>query len=505
MLDNSVCTELLEISNNIIQSKSLDISSDLITIYLDTNQKTAAAVYSFLNVLFSDDSKLSNLLQDKECAKILNRIKDRANILVSAELKKALPLKDINLDILKTSNTKPNKTILNKLRDLVFETLIRQSKHDIQNNINLFFKVDNVTKSRFDENHTSSLLEYLRLVGTDEQNKILQELAFNLEENDIRMVLDFFEKNPKNFDIFLLSLNYINEILFKSALTTIYNNKKYFTKSIISSLPIIDLDQILPNIREYNWEILAALIDKRPEIIPDICQNFHESKLSISKRFFLERRVEQDDSFSYYISDLKLSLNELLELSNQSNNIAENFFQMIDKEEDMIEFCGILSKKNQDYLIEFIQKNESNANLIPFINNLTKLMRFSGKLKDFIVSKYSHKEEYFHCLISYLDIEDIEELLLRYYTKTFSINCLLRKFYPQELIIKINKFKNFNLSKNLISDCIENNNFDDKDWMLALKFLESTNSQTKFFMCFLIIKEKPNHFSQKINKYSCFL
>ena len=69
---------------------------------------------------------------------------------------------------------------------------------------------------------------------------------------------------------------------------------------------------------------------------------------------------------------------------------------------------------------------------------------------------------------------------------------------PQELIIEINKFTDFSLASKLIEDCFENSKFEEKDWLLAMKYVESINSSVKFRMCYLMFKKRPSLMSEAI-------
>lgn len=381
---------------------------------------------------------------------------------------------------------------MEEFKVIVMETLVRKSKYEIWNNINLLFNWKQQGLSIPKSSHIQSLLKYVGLVSHQQVLPVLKEIAYLLTESDIRPTLTFFEEKPKDFGILLLVLKFTNKDILDKISGIIYSEKKYFKEPLVSALPEIDIGRILPSIKDYNWGIASSLIEKRPEIIPNVIQAFKDNVLGMPKKFFIEKALEKDRLFSTYFKELDLTPEESIELCSKSKYFTTAYFPFLETEDQILEFSRILAKKEEDFIIEFIGQNESHHLFDPFLKALTRTMRFTGKLKDFIISRYSKQEQFFHCLISYLDMNEIEELLQKYYAKDLSIESLLRKMYPQELLIEIHKFRSVSLGIRLITDCLDSSRFDDKDWVLAMKSLETMGSPIKIKTCYLVLRKKPN-------------
>lgn len=491
MAEDKTDASMLEIFKQILSCQAPDPVHLLDKVLCSTNEKTAPAVLSFLNCLLNNEIYVKEEHQ-AQFSKIVLKIIEALREKVSKCLQAHLPDGSIMFSSKSFSADARPVNLIEELKNIVVETLIKKSKHEIWNNINLFFNKKNQSLLVPKNNYTQSLLKYMALVPQQHIIPALKEIAYLLTEGDIRPILTHFEEMPRYFSTLLLILKFTNKDILDKISAIIYSEKKHFKEPLVSALPEIDINRILPNIKDYNWEIISSLIEKRPEVIPDVIQAFKNGILGMQKKFFMEKIVEKDQLFSTYFKELELTSEESIDLCSKSKYFTMAYYAVITTEEQVLEFCKVMAKKDEDFIIEFISQHENHYLFDLFLKTLTKTMRFTGKLKNFVVRRFSRQERFFHCLISYLEMGEIEELLIRYYVKDLSVESLLRKMHPQELLIEIHKFKSVSLGVKLITDCFNSDRFDDKDWVLAMKSLETMNSPVKIKTCYLILRKRPN-------------
>lgn len=484
-------TNMLEIFKQILSFQSLDSIQLLNEVLCFTDEETAPAVLGFVNCLLNDEIYVKEEHQAR-FAELVSEIIDVLREKLSKCLQTHLPDGSVVFSNRSSSvDTRPVE-IIEEFKSMVVETLIRKSKYEIWNNINLFLNKKNQNLPMSGDTYVQSLLKYTNLVSQQHILCVLKEVAYLLTENDIRSAITHFEERPKDFSTLLLILKFTNKDILDKISAIIYSEKKYFKEPLVSALPEIDVNRILPNIKDYNWEIVASLVEKRPEIIPSVIQAFKDGVLGMQKKFFMEKILEKDRLFSAYFGELELTSEESIDLCSKSKCFTTAYYTVITTEEQVLDFCKVLVKKDEEFIIEFIKQNEDHYLFDLFLRVLTRTMRFTGKLKDFVVNRFSRQERFFHCLISYLDMREIEELLAKHYVKDLSVDSLLRKMHPQELLIEIHKFKSVSLGIKLITDCFDSNKFDDKDWVLAMKSLETIDSPVKIKTCYLILRKRPS-------------
>lgn len=486
MLEKPINDEqnLIPLFNQILNYSSENPKELLKEIKNQINNETAPSILGFINHLYTVEIDLDEDSRD-EFQEIAGEIIAILCQKLDKKLSNLIPKEPLTFTANKKSN---NGNPFDKFINLALETLIKKTQHEIINNFNVEFNREISSNI----NYAFTSLDYLKFCTNEESVQIVKEIVYFVTEDQIEAILDFFEQNNTFFDIFLLALKFSKADILNSIYDLIYSSKKYLKKSFISAMPEVDFDKIIPIVREYNWEILSILIDKRPEIISKICTYFNENSLNVSRQAFLEKVIEQDYLFCYYIDDLPFNQIEFLQICTKSKIFSNFYVLKVKDEEEMIEFCKTILKKDQRYIIEFIEKIRNEACLVLFLVCLCKTMRFADLLKSYLIENFADHKEFFHYLIFYIDSEKTEELLKKYYTKSISVDKLLKKMNPQELIIEINKYQDFNLGSKLIEDCFENSKFHDNDWLLAMKYLESVNTPIKFRMCYLIFQIRPN-------------
>lgn len=454
--------------------------------------ETASSVLGIITGLLGRDISVGNTHQ-KEFIEHLDRIRHKLMEMLPENLKKHIVDTEISFveeEIARKTN------ILDELKQIVLETLIIKSKHEIWNSLNVFFNKKNTGYS-LQERPLRYLLKYVTEVNDEDKIRVFRESAYIAEIQDSNVIIEFFEKNPLYFDEFLLMVKYSNAAVYEKISDTLHSEKRYYRKGYINALPVVDFSKIKPYIKEFNWEVTADLIDRRPELTAEIIEAFKNEELDISKKFFMDAMVQQDYLFSRFMIDL--TFEELLDLSNKSILFSKKCFDLISSEDQMLQFCKILSKKSEADCLAFLKEHEAHKNFESFLVTFLKITRLTAELKDYVIASYSDDSRFFYSLIPYMNVETIEVYLEKYYRKTKTVEYLLRRFYPQELIIEIHRFRDVKLAENLIADCIENSRFDDKDWILAMKSVDNIYSPIKTSTCYMILKRKPHLRTQAIH------
>lgn len=429
----------------------------------------------------------------------MNSIKKKLEEYLSSDMKRLIPANDIVL-VEQPNKIQKETNLMKAIEKLVVETLIRKSKHEIWNSLNVYFGStgdEEFLKKEEVINYIFSCLITASRVSkgsadTAECIFIAKELAFVASEEDAEQLLDLFLGSSEYFDVFLIALRSSNVNVYTALQNLIYTEKRYFKECLITAFPDIEFPRLVSFVKDYNWDVTATLLQKRPILAKELIETFHRGELGISRRFFLEAIQKQGDVFSNFISELNLASEEIVDICTRSYNFTKKYFYLIETEEQMLQFCKILSKREEAAVLGFVKEIESIPTFELFLKTFLKTSRLTGELKGYIISKYSDNPAYFNSLISYLDIESLEELLEKYYDPKSTMELLLRRFYPQELIIELHRFKNTVLTSSLIPDCINDTRFEDKDWVMAMKSLDSVHSFLKSTTSLLILQKKPN-------------
>lgn len=471
--------------DDILLRKKNDILPFLKEINGLIDSETSPIILSFINCLLENEVMI-NQSEKPQFETLIYKIKNNLKNNLSNNLINLISKDEIKYG----TDEEENISLFDKLINLIFETLIMKSQNEIINSIS--------NNRETDQNTVLVYLKYMALLEKEQIPLLLNEVACIISEEDLKKVLDYFENKPDYFDIFVLSLKMSNFAMFQGLHELVYTSKKYFKKHLLVELPEIDSSRVFPNIKDYNWELASSLIEKRPESIPYLCDCFRNGLIGCSRGFFIEKILEQDQLFCYYIDDLILTSSEFIELCSRSKAFTRFYFEKINTEEEMAEFCKSFCKKDELFILEFLKTKQNETNFSQFFINICKMMRFSDILKSYVLENFADNQLYFHYLVPYLDIERIEFLLKKYYTKTNSLEVLLRKMCPQDLIIEIAKFKDFDLGCKLLEDCFENVKIEENDWLLSMKYLEQIESLIKFRIYKMILMFRNSLYNQAI-------
>lgn len=492
---------------NLLNADDVDYTHILMVVKSAVSPKNAPFV---LGIVAGIQGRKVKIEEEKKAnfISLMSEIKVKLEQLLPTKLKHLIPSSNINFSDQSVKKLE-RKSILKAFEQIIIETLVKKSKHEIWNSLNVHFNRNSVCQFKLKDGLIRHLFRYLTTSTRINKNyngnisaesiKILKEMSFLMNESNIDVTFEFFGENPQYFGSFLIILKACRTEIYEKMQKIIYSEKKYFKESFVCSLPDIDFNKIVPFVKDYNWDVTENLLRYRPAIVKDFIDAFNRDELGISRRFFLDVLCKQDEIFSNFIPDLGLASEELVEICTKSYSFTKKYFYHIETEDQMLQFCKILSKKDEAKILAFLKEIECLSTFELFLKTLLKTTRLTGELKNYIVAKYSDSVTFFHSLISYLEIETIEPLLGKYYERNTTIECLLRKFYPQELIIEIHKFKDPMLAFNLISDCAENHRFENKDWVLAMKSLENVYSAIKSSTSLLILRTKPSIRAQTMN------
>lgn len=433
------------------------------------------------------DEEQSEFLKDLE--KLIGKLQE----LLPENLKNHIP----EINVMFTSELQgTTQSIFDKFKQLIVEALVKNSKYEIWNCLNLYFNKQG-TDYYLKYGLVKYLLRYVSDSSDSDKLKVLREIAYLTQDADINVILEFFEVNSVYFSEFLIMLMNSNRSIYEKLSEILHIEKKYYRKGFITALPIIEFEKIKPHIKDYNWETTAELIEYRPYLAEHVIDAFQKGELGITKKFLMDAVVEQDTAFASFIRDF--TFDDLLELGTRSLVFIKKCFGIIDTEEQMLQFCKVIAKRSEVECLNFIEECKDNSMFELFLTSLLKTTRLTGDLKNHVLSKYSDDPRFFYSLISYMSVETIERLLEKHYKKQKAIESLLRRFYPQELIIEIHRFRDLSLARCLIIECVENPRFDDKDWVLAMKSLENLNSPINASTALLILQTKPRIRSQVIH------
>lgn len=388
--------------------------------------------------------------------------------------------------------------VLERFQQLIIETLARTSFHEIMNALNRL-RSDKSSPCPTDTTLLGPALPfYLSQSDSVDYTAILRSVALLAAEVDVPTMLGHFGEAPTHAPFFFLALKLLNPDVYRLAAESICSEKKHFRVGLVGALPEIDIAQVIAGTRDYNWEVLERVICDRPDTVGEVVSAFREERLKVSRKGFLEGIAVLDAYFVHYVDQLELTTEEMAELGTKSRLFSQAHFQRITDEELMASFCQSLVAKSEPEILEFAMQNTGGKNFPLFLRCLCSAMRLSGELKAYVIDNFAHTPENFHTLITYLGISEIETLLGRFYQPEISIEALLRKYHPQELLIEIHRFNDSFLAAKLISECTRMPRFCDRDWVFAMKSLESINTPVKMKTCFSLLRRRPQLRSQII-------
>lgn len=487
----------IELSKEVLEAKASSWLGIFQKIYSLVNVENASA---YLGILLYIGSKELNVKESgrEELEKTFTDLVEKIRKIVPSSL--LMHLSSLSLSFSDTVESDEEKELgmLAEIKRIVTECLITNSKYEIWNSVNIFFASKGYSTQVLNEDPTKVLFGILESSPDEDKVKIIREIVFLLTPKDSAKILSFFDENPKHFEMFIILLRFSNPELYQHLLDMVYSEKRYYKEFIIPCLPELEFERVTSYIKDYNWPVTAAIVEKRPELAVKVIAAFQNNELGVSRKFFIEKISEQDEIYSKFLSDLNLSKDELYELSSKSICFADRYFTTIDSEDQMVQFCKIIAKKNETFILSFIKDHRSDGNFEMFLKSLLRTLRLTGNLKDYVLENFARDSHFFHNLMSYLDQPLIEELLSQFYQKSTSVDYLLRKTYPQELIIDLHRYRNTELAGKLIKDCIKNPKFEDKDWILAMKALEQVNAEVKFETAYMLLDQKSSLRSQTI-------
>lgn len=486
-----------KVISELIQNSKKDCIQTMNSIVTSMNSNNAPIYLAFI---ISFLSKKVDLPKDKfsELHLLLSQITNLLASFLPESFQNLIPSPDRLVLQEKTSKDKEKTNFMYESKQIILESLIKNSKHEIWNALNVFFKNKGYREFSVDEDTHKLFLDSLNNCDDVQRPQLIKEIAYLIEPKNVTKILQYFEEKPIFTEEFFLLLKFSNTVSYEYLIKTVYSEKKYFKETIIPYLPDLEFGKIVGYIKDYNWNVTASILEKRPEMALHIIEAFHNGELGMNRSFFIDVLASQDTIFSKFFEDLKLSTDEVNELTTKSFYFAKRQFLNIQSEDQMLGFCKNFTKKFENRLFDFIKEIEESNLFELFLKCLLRTFRLTGELKSYILSKYSTNQRFFHGLIPYLSMETIEQYLEDFYQKDLSLECLLRKSNPQELIIDFHKFKNSELSSQILTECISNSKFEDNDWILAMKSLEQIESPVKMLMCKLILTEKPRLKNQVI-------
>ncbi len=490
-----MCDDIMSMSNDklllvlkkMIEDESGDISYFLNDICDSITTENAPIILSFFHSYFENKTKIVGKVI-KDHMSVIIKIFDNLKVNLPSNLYKFIP--DLNKYISENNENIIEDNIIKIFGNIIKETLIKCSTYEIINAINFNInKEENVDEEK-DHNISDVLIFYMENLNFSKKEKIFKSIIPLLNDESLPTLLTYFLNNSKYSELFFIFLKFFNKGIYEKAIDLIYTEKKFFKANLLKSLPEIDHEKIINNIRDYNWDIVEHIVNVRPDFAGEVARSFANNDLKVPRNFFLEKIVKEDKYFSYYIEDMNLNDEELVDLSNKSKRFLLAYYKIINKEEQMIELCKIICKEENSYILDFLKNNDNKDKLELLIKALTQTMRFTGELKEYIIENFAKKRKYFHTLITYLELDEIEYFLNEYYEPEVSIEGLLRKLHPQELLLQVHMFIHEELAMKLIEECIYSNKFALRDWIFLLKSNELSKSKIKIRTIKLLLEKK---------------
>lgn len=482
---------ILEILEKRVQGNPIDLVYGMSTILSLITKDSAPIILAFIRSFFSSKPTVPsylapsfNFLSERVC----NKLKEH----LPHSLRHHLP----NLGLIQLQHNLEHLPVFDVLAKVVCEALVRTTLYEINSAITQLKPVDGDTSSRIveaDQNKSTNalFLKYFYMLNVDEQTLFVRHLAFLVAAEDVPGLLTYSSKNEEFAFLFFSALRIYNKAVFSLVCELVSTEKRFFKDVLVRSIPELEIEKVIPTIRPYNWDVLASLLSSRPMAAPCIIQSMKNGELSVSRRFFIERLKEQSEIFAWFYNELDLSADEASELIRSSIQFLQQYFLNAGSEEAILEVARVVSQKDEQSIIEFMEQNKEHANFVTFVRGIASTMRFSGELKSYVLDNLARRREFFHILITYLNLGEIEELFSKYYEKEISVEALLRKLHPQELIIEVHRFRDVLLATNILSECAASEKFSDPDWIFAMKALERTYSEAKMKTSLSLLKRRP--------------
>lgn len=488
--------DLVEALRGLLRPQTIDLLRLLADTLAAVTHENAPTILAVVREFFNTTPAVPVPLQSK-CDDYMQRILARLRACLPPGLHQHIPCMEAVLAA-REKKSKGAKKLdsLGQIMQLVTESLVKKSRHEMWNAISILF---NERPENAGVEMSAVLIRYLENAMPHEESAMLRHLAGLATADDVPALLSYLAEHGERAEAFLFVLRFYNADVFEQALDLIYTEKRFFKAALVRALPEVDVEQILPSIKDYNWEVIAAVIDVRPDAAAPVIDAFRNGVLKVPRKVFLEKIAQQDGVFAYYLPELELAENELLELCEKSMCYAQQYFVGLAEEAPMAGFCRMFSKKDEAVILAFIKENSARPNLPLFLRILATMMRFSGELKSYVVEAFADKREYFHTLITYLGIGRIEELMSRHYERDTSLDAMLKKYHPQELLLEVHRFKDLLVAVKLVNEAVASPRFDDRDWIFVLNSLENARSPIKMKTCLSLLKKKPQLRSQAIH------
>ncbi|KAI5149235.1 hypothetical protein ENBRE01_0785 [Enteropsectra breve] len=380
------------------------------------------------------------------------------------------------------------KTKMERLQEIIFLMLKTTSKTKILNCINKECSTAVDLEARKGKNLLNYLKRLLKHGKTHEVGPGIKIITTILDKAHVPQLLEMVRKYTKYAENIFIAFRIHNPETYNEIVETVYSEKRFLKERLVRCLPGLDVNRIIPLIKDYNFKILAALLEKRPECALDVIRGFNENLIGMSKKRFIEAIIKQDTIFCYYASELQNTHAEMLDICIRSTPFLVEYFKIASSDKVLYDIAQIFSKKKEGAILDFVQSNRTHSNFKNFIVLLTKTMRFGGELRRWAVETLAQEKEYFHYFISYLDIIEVERLLGLYYEPITSLEFLLSRFHPQDLLIELQKFRNVQLLAKLYCECVEDTGISDENWHFAMKAFERFKPGVFFYTSALILE-----------------
>ncbi|KAI4291959.1 symplekin [Pancytospora philotis] len=384
------------------------------------------------------------------------------------------------------------------LGQLIVEALVKASRHEIINAVNELHG-EGLEDVRVPGPSVGAVLTYYLERAADAQcSAIVRHVAFLATPEAVPDILAHFSERPEMAGLFFLAARLLNPDVLAAAAEAACREKRFFKPDLVGALPDVDIERVIEETRDYNWEVLQAVVEARPDATGAVVAAFAEGRLKVSRKGFLERIAALDGYFAHYFTEMGLSDEEMGDLSAKSEHFRQRYYATIESEPKMAAFCRALAAQPEEEVLAFVKQNTSSPNFSLFLRSLCSAMRLSGDLKAYAVERLARMPEYFHMLITYLGIATVETLLEDFYQPEASIEALLRKYHPQELLIELHHFENCELAGRLIAECVRMERFCDRDWAFAMKTLEGVDTPIKMPTCLQLLKHRRSLSSQTL-------
>lgn len=322
--------------------------------------------------------------------------------------------------------------------------------------------------------------------------KTLKCIAYLLKEEEIKEFLNFIVKmdhkrQDETFEftfldellMFFILLKLFRNDLYLKIIGVIHNEKKYFKKVFFENLPDIELNKIVHFTRDYNFGVFASLFKRRPYLIDVCCKKMSKNELLIPRKAFLELTIEHDKYFSANIKSLRfLEESELLHLCKNSDMFLDAYFKT--KAGSFYELCKILAGKGEEKIIELVKNNLEHENMNELIKYISYTIKLTGTLKDYILSTFQSKKDYFNYLLPFMTHENIDLLLEQNYAEEQTFKAFLRRYVTGDMLIELHKFSSEETVRKILLEAMESEKFTTNDFIFLIKHLETAECEYVF-------------------------